>query len=55
MLYLYGFPELDVEDNKLDSLPDSINNLQSLKNLFIDNNKGLKKPQSLELEFCDVK
>ena len=23
--------------------------------LFIDNNKGLKKPQSLELEFCDVK
>jgi Leucine-rich repeat (LRR) protein len=46
---------LDVEDNKLESLPDSIDKLTNLKSLFIDNNKNLKKPTSLELEFCDVK
>ena len=38
------------------SLPDyKATPLVNLKNLFIDNNKGLKKPQSLELDFCDVK
>lgn len=52
---LYKLQELDVEDNQLDSLPDSIDNLKNLKNLFIANNNGLKRPSSLALDFCDVR
>jgi hypothetical protein len=28
--------------------------LKNLKNLYIANNNGLKKPDDLDVEFCDV-
>ena len=51
---LENLVELDVEDNLLDMLPDSLQKIKALKTLYIDNNSDIKKPKGLELDFCDV-
>jgi hypothetical protein len=53
-VYLTHLIELDVEENDLSSLPDSLVNLVNLKNLYIDNNNDLLRPDIPSLEFCDV-